>query len=170
MDLPRRLHAGKRSRERPANRAWIPPENLRLDDFLRSSPQAAAQAPLLLRRDRLLRAARRRRDQRTPQRRPGELLCRNVSRLIPQPWNRTRPILMLPTADAANRRISQDISGPLSGKPASTTSAPASPFPPGQHRNRPPVFITGVTDIPGFLTWLRFRCPRALPSRGSAKT
>ena len=66
------------------------------------------------------------------------------------------------SSEAANRRMSQNMSGPLSGTPAGTTSVPVAPVPAGQRRNRTPVFITGVTDIRGFLAWLRSRCPKGL--------
>jgi hypothetical protein len=45
------------------------------------------------------------------------------------------------------------------------TSAPAAPIPPGQRRNRTLMFITGVTDIRGFLVWLRSRCPKSLTAQ-----
>ena len=57
------------------------------------------------------------------------------------------------------------MSGPLSGTPVGTTSAPAAPIPPDQRRNRTPVFITGVTDTRGFLAWLRSRCPKGLTAQ-----
>jgi hypothetical protein len=69
------------------------------------------------------------------------------------------------SSETANRRMSKDMSGPLSGTPVGTTSAPAAPVPPGQRRNRTPVFITGVTDIRGFLVWLRSRCPKSLTAQ-----
>jgi hypothetical protein len=67
--------------------------------------------------------------------------------------------------ETANRRMSQDMSGPLSGTPVGTTSAPAAPIPPGQRRNRTPVFITGVTDTRGFLVWFRSRCPKSFTAQ-----
>ena len=69
------------------------------------------------------------------------------------------------SSEAANRRMSQDMSGPLSGTPAGTTSAPAAPVPAGQRRNRTPVFITGFSDTRGFLAWLRSRCPKGLTAQ-----
>ena len=72
---------------------------------------------------------------------------------------------LVASSEAANRRMSQDISGPLSGTPVATTSAPAAPVPLGQRRNRTPAFITGVTDIRGFLAWLRSRCPKSLTAQ-----
>jgi hypothetical protein len=96
VDLPGRLHAGRRARGRPAKWAWVPPENLQRVDLLRRSPPGAARAPLLLRRDRLSRAARSHRDQRKPRWRPGELLCRKVNRLSLQPWSRTCPTQLPP--------------------------------------------------------------------------
>ena len=67
--------------------------------------------------------------------------------------------------ETAKRRMSQDMSGPLSGTPATTISAPAAPVPAGQRRNRTPVFTTGVTDTRGFLAWLRSRCPKGLTAQ-----
>ena len=69
------------------------------------------------------------------------------------------------SSEAANRHMLQDMSGPLSGTLAGTTSAPAAPVPPGQRMNRTPVFITGVTDTRGFVAWLRSRCPKGLTAQ-----
>ena len=104
--------------------------------------------------DRLLRAAWRRKDQRIPRWRPGALLCRSGP---------LKPIAI--SSEAANRRMSKDMSGPLSGTPIGTTSAPAAPVPAGEQRNRTPVFITVVTDIRGFLAWLRSRCLKGITAQ-----
>jgi hypothetical protein len=79
----------------PALAGNFPPEKQPRVDLLRSPPPGAARAPLQLRRETFLRAARSRRDQRMPRWRPGKLLCRKVGLLNPQPWSRTRPILLL---------------------------------------------------------------------------
>ena len=72
------------------------------------------------------------------------------------------------SSEAANRRLSQDLPGPLSDTPAGTTSAVskvAAPVPARQRRNRTPNFITGVTDTHGFLAWLWSRCPKGLTAQ-----
>ena len=62
---------------------------------------------------------------------------------------------------AANVRMSvEDMSGPLSSMPADTTSALAVPA--EERPNRTPIFVTGVTDTRGILTWLRALCPSSL--------
>jgi hypothetical protein len=137
VDLPGRLHAGRRSRGRPANWSRIPPENLPRVDLLRISPPGAPRAPSLLRIDRLLRAARSRRDQRTPRWLPGDLLCRKVGRLSPQPWSRTRPTLLPPRRQLTGtcRKTCQvllvarrlHLSLPVSAQTGLQSSSPESP-------------------------------------------
>jgi hypothetical protein len=62
------------------------------------------------------------------------------------------------TSEAALRRNSSELSGPLNGMPAGATSLQApgvNVVPAGQRRNKTPIFVTGVSDTPGFLAWLR---------------
>jgi hypothetical protein len=69
---------------------------------------------------------------------------------------------------AASRRMSADISGPLDGMPAGTTLtdkvAPASERP-----NKTPIFLSGVSNSRGFLTWLRTQCPSSLSTQLKAE-
>jgi hypothetical protein len=81
---------------KPANWAGIPPENLQRVDLLQSSPAGTGRAPLLLRRKKLLRTTRSRREQLTPRWQSGELLCRKLGRLRRRTWSRTRPTLLPP--------------------------------------------------------------------------
>jgi hypothetical protein len=64
---------------------------------------------------------------------------------------------------AAQRRMSVDMSGPLSSMPAGTTEAGAVLA--GERPNKTPVFVTGVTDTRGFLVWLRTLCPSSLSAQ-----
>ena len=53
------------------------------------------------------------------------------------------------SSQTANRSISSDMSGPLSGKPAGTTPHAQVTYaclPAGQRPNKTPIFITGVSD------------------------
>jgi hypothetical protein len=69
---------------------------------------------------------------------------------------------------AACRRMSTDMSGPLDGMPAGTTLtdkvAPA-----GERPNKTPIFVSGVSDTRGFLTWLRTQCPSSLATQLKAE-
>jgi len=56
--------------------------------------------------------------------------------------------------------MSNDMSGPLSGKPDGNT--PNACLPAGQRPNKTPIFISGVTDTRAFLAWLRASCPGGL--------
>ena len=59
--------------------------------------------------------------------------------------------------------MSVDMFGPLGSMPAGTTETGAVPL-----RERPkktPVFVTGVTDMRGFLAWLRALCPSSLSAQ-----
>jgi hypothetical protein len=64
--------------------------------------------------------------------------------------------------------MSTDISGPLDGMPAGTTLtdkvAPA-----GERPNKTPIFVSGVSDSRGFLTWLRTQCPSSLSAQLKAE-
>jgi septal ring-binding cell division protein DamX len=66
------------------------------------------------------------------------------------------------SSESAPRRISSDMSGPLSGTPdgtTPTTHVSNTCVPAGEHPNKTPIFITGVANTRGFLTWLRASCP-----------
>ena len=55
------------------------------------------------------------------------------------------------------------MSGSLGGMPAGSTSAQAVPA--GECPNKTPIFVTGVTDTRGFLTWLRALCSSSLSAQ-----
>ena len=85
-----------------------------------------------------------------------------AARTIPQqPSGQPKPIANgsdsseLAASEAANRRMSVDMSGPLSIILAGTTEAGA--IPTGERPNK-----TGVTDTRGFLAWLKTLCPSSL--------
>ena len=59
-----------------------------------------------------------------------------------------------------NRRMSDDMSGPLSGMPNDTTTNAC--LPAGQRPNKTPIFISGAKDTRAFLAWLRASCPGGL--------
>jgi len=59
---------------------------------------------------------------------------------------------------AANRRMSSDMSGPLSDKPDDNTISSQvthTCLPAGERPNKIPIFISGVCDTCAFLAWLR---------------
>jgi len=66
------------------------------------------------------------------------------------------------SSETANRRMSSDMSGPLSDTPdgvklnaqVANTCLPARKRP-----NKTPIFISGVRDTCAFLAWLRASCP-----------
>jgi hypothetical protein len=65
----------------------------------------------------------------------------------------------------ATRRMSSDMSGPLSGTPVGTTQnthVANTCEPAGQRPNKTPIFISGVADTRAFLAWLRASCPSYL--------
>jgi hypothetical protein len=64
--------------------------------------------------------------------------------------------------ETSERRMSQDMSGPLSGMPHGTTDhahVANACLPAGQRPNKTPIFISGLSDTRGFLAWLRESCP-----------
>ena len=66
------------------------------------------------------------------------------------------------SSERANRRISSDMSEPLSNKPGGTTPHAQmnnTCLPGGERRNKRPIFITRVSDAHTFLAWLRASCP-----------
>jgi len=67
--------------------------------------------------------------------------------------------------ETSNRRMSNDMSGPLRGMPDETTpnaQVTNACLPAGQIPNKTPIFISGVTDTRAFLAWLRASCPGGL--------
>jgi hypothetical protein len=75
------------------------------------------------------------------------------------------------SSETAPRRTS-DMSGPLSCMPVGTTTTAhvaTTSVPAGQRPNKTPIFITGVTDTRGYLTWLRASCPCSLTAQLKAE-
>ena len=76
------------------------------------------------------------------------------------------------SCEMAQRRMSLDMSGPMSGMPVGTTQnaqvANAS-LPAGERINRTPIFISGVNDTRAFLAWLRGSCPSKLTAQLKAE-
>jgi len=67
--------------------------------------------------------------------------------------------------ETSTRRMSNDMSGPLSGMPDGTTNnaqVANACLPAGQRPNKTPIFISGVSDTRAFLAWLRASCPCGL--------
>jgi len=67
--------------------------------------------------------------------------------------------------ETSNRRMSNDMFAPLSGMPVGIThyaKVVNACLPAGQHPNKTPIFISGVTDTRVFLAWLRESCPGCL--------
>ena len=61
--------------------------------------------------------------------------------------------------------MSNNMSGTLSGMPDGTSpnaQVANACLPAGQHPNKTPIFISGVTDTHAFLAWLRASCPGGL--------
>jgi hypothetical protein len=71
------------------------------------------------------------------------------------------------SSESAPRRMSDDMSGPLSGMPVGATTTNSMPA--GQRTNKTPIFITAVTDTRGFLTRLRASCPCPLTAQIKAE-
>ena len=66
------------------------------------------------------------------------------------------------SSEAVNRRISSDMSGPLSDMPVGTTTHAQETFaclPAGERPNKTPIFISGVRDARAFLAWWRAFVP-----------
>jgi hypothetical protein len=67
-----------------------------------------------------------------------------------------------------NRRMSSNVSGPLSGMPDGTTAnaqVANACLPAGQRTNKTPIFISGVSNTRSFLAWLRASCPGGLKTQ-----
>jgi len=74
--------------------------------------------------------------------------------------------------ETVNRRMSSDMSGPLSDKPdGTTTSAQVTNtcLPAGERPNKTAIFISGVRDTRAFLAWLRAYCPGGLKAQLKAE-
>jgi hypothetical protein len=72
------------------------------------------------------------------------------------------------SSETDNRRMSSDMYVPLSDKPDGTTQqaqVATTCLPVGQLPNKTPIFITGVSDAPTFLAWLRAACPGGLTAQ-----
>jgi hypothetical protein len=72
------------------------------------------------------------------------------------------------SSETDNRRMSTDMSGPLSDKPDDTTphaQVANTCVPAGQRPNKTPIFITGVSDVRSFLAWLRATCPGGITAQ-----
>jgi hypothetical protein len=72
------------------------------------------------------------------------------------------------SSETANMRMSEDMSGPLSDKPDGTTQndqVTSTCLPAGEPPNKTPIFISGASDTPGFLAWLRASCPGDLTAQ-----
>jgi hypothetical protein len=69
------------------------------------------------------------------------------------------------SSETANRRMSSDMSGPLSDKPDGTTpyaQMANACLPAGERPNKTPIFISCVLDTRAFLAWLWASCPGGL--------
>jgi len=67
--------------------------------------------------------------------------------------------------ETTNRRMSKDMSGTVSGMPDGTTSNAQMAnvcLQAGEHPNKTPIIIWGVSDTRSFLAWLRAFCPGGL--------
>ena len=74
--------------------------------------------------------------------------------------------------ETSERRMSQDMSGPLRGTPDGTTHhahVANACLPAGQRPNKAPIFISGVSDTRCFLAWLRTSCPGSLMAQLKAE-
>jgi hypothetical protein len=72
------------------------------------------------------------------------------------------------SSETANRRMSSDMFGPLSGKLDGTTPQAQEAnicLPAGERPNKTPIFITGARDTRSFLAWLRESCPGGLTAQ-----
>jgi hypothetical protein len=87
-----------------------------------------------------------------PQKQSGPL------KLIANGLDSSEPVV---SSETATRRMSSDMSGPLSGTPIGTTEnthLTNTSLPVGQPPNKTPIFISGVADTRAFLAWLRASC------------
>jgi len=75
------------------------------------------------------------------------------------------------SSEVATRRMSlEDMSGSLCGMPVGTTVsaevATNSAATAGERQNKTPIYVSGVTDTRGFLSWIRASCQSGLPAQG----
>ena len=74
--------------------------------------------------------------------------------------------------DTTERRMSEDMSGLMSGTPNGTTNnihVANACILAGQRRNKKPIFISGVSDTRAFLAWLRASYPGGLVAQLKAE-
>ena len=74
--------------------------------------------------------------------------------------------------ETSERRMSQDMCGPLSGTPDGTTNhahLANTCLPARQRRNKTPIFISRLSDARNFLAWLRASCPGGLMAQLKAE-
>jgi len=72
------------------------------------------------------------------------------------------------SSETVNRRMSSDMSGPLSDMPDGTTfniQVANTCIPAGERPNKTPIFISGFRDTRTFLAWLRATCPGVLAAQ-----
>jgi len=72
------------------------------------------------------------------------------------------------SSETANRRMSTDMSGPLSDKPDGTipnAQVTNTCIPTEERPNKTPIFISGVRDARTFPAWLRASCPGGLTAQ-----
>jgi hypothetical protein len=70
--------------------------------------------------------------------------------------------------EKAKRRMSRDMSGPLSDMPIGTTNCAQvanTCLPAGERPNKTPIFISGARYTRSFLAWLRAACPGGLTAQ-----
>jgi hypothetical protein len=70
--------------------------------------------------------------------------------------------------ETTNRRMSGDMSGPLSDRPNGTTNRAQvanTCLPAGERPNKTPIFISGARDTRAFLAWMRAACPGGLTAQ-----
>ena len=80
-------------------------------------------------------------------------------------WDPSEPA---DSTESANRRLSNDMSEPLSGTPADTTlnvQVATTCATAGECPNKTPIFISGISDTRAFLAWLRTSYPSGLTAQ-----
>ena len=76
------------------------------------------------------------------------------------------------SSETVNRRMSSDMSRPLSDKPDGTTpnaQVTNTCLSAGERPNKTPIFISGARDTRAFLVWLRVSCPGSLSAQLKAE-